>query len=452
MGSAIPRARTRMASCLVLVTIALAGTVFLYRNVDVPLSLYDQYYQQHQATTKSSPLAGIADLVHGKGPPDCVATPKPNLILSSIDGETWQDVIFKFMHSLEISLGRDALSARRAGECLPAQVEVKIIVPEGIAANLPPSFKALQKRYSHLDFVGALPDGGPSVLTRFLGWSALLEDIGSRYDRVLITDLDVIFQRNPFTTIQFPQTVDLQFYTEWRGIQLGQQRTHLMWHQSCIDSMGGQYESHDQYLSYGHEKIVSDGTQIGTVDAMRVYVDLMAADVQRTEFQCNDQAMTQHIYYSGALAAALQAAGLGSAVAVANEEADVATLSFVPLVRYNHWGEVLSETGKVHAIVHCFSPQPKLVAFFNERYGWKADPGSAVVPEMPELVENESWATGMEAAIAAWVPSAEAPEKPVLYRQFPGYADMSVANCSKVEDLCSCRNEGCHLDYAPHII
>ena len=54
----------------------------------------------------------------------------------------------------------------------------------------------------------------------------------------------------------------------------------------------------------------------------------MATDIQRTEFGCNDQAMHQHIYYTGLLATALTDAGLGNVVAVENEKSEIGTIGY----------------------------------------------------------------------------------------------------------------------------
>ena len=127
---------------------------------------------------------------------------KPNLILSSMDGAKWQDQIYKFMESLEVALGRDLLQHQRARNCLPAPVYVKIIVPPDVSGDLSPSFKALKLRFPHLDFPGYLPEPEkPGVLTRFIGWSNLVQEIGSSYNKVLVMvcrDLRYISSRDAF--------------------------------------------------------------------------------------------------------------------------------------------------------------------------------------------------------------------------------------------------------------
>lgn len=392
----------------------------------------------------------------------CPKHVKPNLILSSMDGAKWQDVIFKFMESLEVALAKEVLQHHRAGKCLPAPVQVKIIVPPSVSENLSPSFEALKLRYPHLDFPGALPDlDEPSVLTRFIGWADLLDDIGSSYEKVLVMDLDIIFQRDPFS-IEMPDGADIVFFKEWWGMKLGQQRTHYDWHHGCMNSPGGPdntaYESEAQFQSYAPLEIICDGTTLGTADAMLLYLQMMASDIQKTKFGCNDQAMHQHIYYSGLLGNSLADAGLGTVVAVENEKSEVGTIGWVPYVRYNHWGEVLSELGEVQAVVHQFKAHPKLVAMVNNKYAWLADPGSAVVPEMPELVEDKKWTAKKQAEIDELFKektksTSEADfVQPFLFRQYTRLQDVTDGNCTRPEDLCSCWFQGCHVDYGPHIV
>lgn len=310
---------------------------------------------------------------------DCPTSPKPNLIVSSMDGAKWQDEIFKYMESLEISLAKEVLQHQRAGICLPSPVHVKIIVPPDVSNDLSPSFEALKQRYPHLDFPGALPElDRPSDLTRFIGWDHLLQDIGSSYDRVLVTDLDLVFQRNPFN-IRMTDDVSLVFFKEWAGMKLGQQKAHYYWHKGCIDSPGGpgetSYESEAQFRSHSPHEIICDGTTYGSVDAVRIYLHMMSTDIQKSEYGCNEQAMHQHLYYSGILGMALRSAGLGEVVAIANEESRIGTVGWVPMLLYNHWGEVLNELGEVQAVVHQYRSHPKIVSMFNAKYAWAADPG-----------------------------------------------------------------------------
>lgn len=424
------------------------------RSVFANQALHSHGYNKTSSWT-SSLLKAAASTFSQYGA--CKRHPKPNLIVSSIDGPVWQDAIYKFMESLEVSLAKDVLRHFRNPEtiCPPAPVHVKIIVPSALAQDLSPSFMALKRLYPDLDFPAYLPDiPHPSVLTRFMGWANLLNDVRSQYDRVLTMDLDLIFQRNPFT-MRMPQGADVVFFKEWRGMKLGQQTTHHEWHQGCQRSPGGpgntSYESGEQHRSYAPYEIICDGTTYGTADGMRVYLRMMASDIQKTAFGCNDQAMHQHIYYTGLLNAALREARLGSVVAVSEEEGEVGTIGWVPMVMYNHAGEVVNENGEVQAIVHQYKAHPKLVAMFNNRFAWLADPGVTKVPHVPELAEDVEWTRtklAEQAALAAGDPAAL---PPLIFKHYymQGVHD---GNCSKPEDLCSCWFQGCHFDYTPHIV
>lgn len=403
---------------------------------------------------------------------NCHSDPKPNLILSAVDGVKWEDQIFIFMQSLEVALGRESLEAQRAGHCPSARIDVKIVVPSYLAQDLAPSFKALQHRYPTLNFVGGLPyiENIPVVLTRFQGWADYLELMYTKYDKVLTCDLDIVFQRNPFN-IPLKPDVELLYFTEWRGLKIGQCMFHMQWFNWCTDAPGGPYITSEQIEAYKPLDRICAGSVYGTARAMHVYMDTMATELAGTDHQCNDQAMHIHLYYSSILETNLRAKELGGVTLVPNEDSLLGTVGTTPMVTYNEWGEILNERGEVQYAVHQYKHHWRLREIVQKRFGWMADVGSAV-PDVADLDEvedrldeegkfegNEEEGTdsdqddnSVSKHLRAHKHSAhshssnwqEAGGEP--YKQFI-LVNVSIETCKEDDSLCSCINDDCQIHY-----
>lgn len=162
---------------------------------------------------------------------------KPNLVLTALNKGVLGEELSIFMNSLEHSLSHEALKQARRGACPPPHVEVKVIMPPQTVESLPPDFKALRDRFTNLEFIGVLPYVEMQatkyiVFTRFLGWAKYLASGYRRYDKVLVCDVDLIFQRNPFT-IEFKTGATLTAFAEWRGLSIGNDNAHALWFQEC---------------------------------------------------------------------------------------------------------------------------------------------------------------------------------------------------------------------------
>jgi hypothetical protein len=340
----------------------------------------------------------------------CPSPPLPNLILSVIDGLKWQDQIFIFMQSLEVALGRESLfhhnhehqppHRQPHQNCLPAEVIVKIITPPSVALNPPDSFKALLRRYPNLEFVGALPDTDIDVvLRRFQGFSTLVSATASSYARILLCDLDVVFQRNPFAMPLKPG-VSLLYFAEWRSMKIGQCHFHARWFDGCARAPGGPFITPEQIAAYNLLDRICAGTVYGTAAALAVYLRTMAAELTRSGNQCNDQALHIHLFYSGLLGSTLAHAGLGRVWVVPNEEALLGTVGTTPIVRFNEWGEMLNELGDVQHVVHQYKLHHKLSQIVWNRYGWLAELAASPSPApLPPLMEDLEWRKGVAAEV-----------------------------------------------------
>lgn len=162
---------------------------------------------------------------------------KPNLVLTALNKAVLGEELSIFMNSLEQSLAQEALKQARRGECPPPHVEVKVIMPPETVESLPPAFKAIQDRFTNLEFVGVLPYIKMQatkyiVFTRFMGWAKYIANVYRRYDKVLVCDVDLIFQRNPFT-IELKPGATLTSFAEWRGLSIGNDNAHALWFQEC---------------------------------------------------------------------------------------------------------------------------------------------------------------------------------------------------------------------------
>ena len=378
----------------------------------------------------------------------------PNLILSAIDGPTWQDQIFIFMESLEIALGRDALDRtrsqrRRTGEqnptsSTPAATLVKIIIPKDIADNPPPGFRTLMNRYPSLSFVGALPESDlPIVIRRFQGFTSLLGGAPQNtYGHVLLCDLDVVFQRNPFLLSQrMPNGSELVLFAEWRGLKIGQCNVHRRWLDECSTAMDPPYISREQVETYMPLDRVCAGTTYGTSRAMSVYLRTMASELMRSDYRCNDQAVHTHIFYSRLLDAKLTQAGFGSAQLVPNADALLGTVGTTPIVKYNHWGEVQNEKGEVQVAIHQYKTHHIVSTLFWEKYAWVRglEDTETDLGKVPDLEEDIAWTQRLKDTEGKG-------DEQILLRYKLGNANAEY--CDSREKLCSCKYHDCQMDYS----
>src|SRR2546423_2501788 len=119
----------------------------------------------------------------------------------------------------------------------------------------------------------------------------------------------------------------------------------------------------------------------------------MAKELEATGYECNDQAMHIHIYYSGLLDERLREEDIGRVWLVPNNEALFGTVGMTPRVTFNQWGEVLNELGEVQCAVHQYKTHSLLSGIIWGRFGQKADVSSPV-PAVADLVEQKSSAGG----------------------------------------------------------
>jgi hypothetical protein len=336
--------------------------------------------------------------------------------------------IFTFMASLDAALGNEVLAAQRDRTCFPAEVEVKILAPPAFVQDLPDSFKALLRRHRNLEFLGTLPVDITTniVFNRFIGWSRFVDQNESSYDKVLAADLDIVFQANPFL-MPMDRDVELLVFAEWRGFKIGQCAVHKGWFNSCRNTSQGAYITEDEYKSYAPLDRVCAGSTYGTAHAMAVYLDLMASELDRSLFECNDQALHIHLYYSGKMQEALTARSAGKVKLVPNEEALLGTVGTTPFVRYNEWGEMLNDFGQVFAAVHQFKHHRRLKDLTKRKYGWQSGLATTF-PPTPVIAVNKTF-------------SEEWPSDP------PRFLMVGVDNgtCESTKMLCSCRWDDCQF-------
>ena len=355
------------------------------------------------------------------------------------------------MQSLDIALGQEFLSSQRAKSCPPPAVHVHILVPPTFMEEILPGFRALMQRYPSLEFIPSLPEVGGVhvVLRRFQGWSEYLKTLTGQYDKVLGSDLDVVFQRNPFA-MPMHTGVELLYFAEWRGLKIGQCSVHRKWFNGCASSQSGTFIPSNVSADYNHRDRICAGSIYGTARAMQIYLDVMTEQLKGSNWACNDQAMHIHIYYSGLLDASLSAAGVGEAYLVANDEALLGTVGTTPLVRFNEWGEMLNEKGQVQHAVHQFKTHARLSEIVWKRYGWLAAVGTNnPIPAVPELVEEPSETEGAEGESNVHRYHAgkqqDDDEKAELKRYL--LANASQETCQEEDSLCSCRHHDCQLHY-----
>lgn len=451
VGNLKPQYQSKLASAF---GISTASSVSLPPN-------HTKSASTHRATSSSTVPTVLAH-------PAATTCPelKPNVVLSAIDGSRWQDQIFIFMQSLEVAISEEALQRQRTNSCPAAPVHVKIIVPRELAQDLPSGFKALMKRYPSLEFVGVLPDieDVAVVLRRFQGWSDYLNKHGKDYERVLACDLDVVFQRNPFS-MQMKPDVELLYFAEWRGIKIGQCSVHVGWFNQCASPETDSFIAQSQTESYMHKDRICAGSVYGTSRAMKVYMATMAGQLKVSNYHCNDQAMHIHIYYSDLLDKELRSSGVGKTELVPNDEALFGSVGTTPMVAFNEWGEILSEKGEVQVGIHQYKTHSLLSDIVWRRFGWFAEVGqNGSIPSVAPLKEDvksqqkmgierhgghhsdkESDHTDSEHDLRhTKEEKEEAADLP--YKEYQ-LVDVSENTCGTHSLLCSCKYDDCQVHY-----
>ncbi|KAL2398000.1 hypothetical protein ABEF95_001081 [Exophiala dermatitidis] len=495
------RSVSRLVSIVGLVVLG-SSLVYLFQHGPVvPTSLDSADLWQNFAEAATSYRKGPDDDGNGNTTTTHCPPLKPNLIISAIDGSRWQDQIFIFMQSLTLALGEESLSAMRSlreakssWSCPPAPVEVKIIVPQSLLQDLPWGFRALEQRYPSLQFVGALPEIADVavVLRRFQGWADLLtkDKISDKYDKVLACDLDVVFQRNPFT-MPLSEGVEILYFAEWRGLKIGQCSVHRTWFEQCAstESGVGGYIDPKASATYMSRDRICAGSVYGTARAITVYMNTMASQLRRSNYHCNDQAMHIHIYYSGLLEYDLESNGYGRVSLVANDEALFGSVGTTPMVTFNEWGEILNEKGQVQVAVHQYKTHAVLSEIVRRKYGWMAEVGRRkdALPQVAELERVEGTVTksapdrgsgsgsdsssdsvsgsgtvgagagsleDLDLAAVSELKHVRHDEQldgsdQVSVLDLPEYRLVNVSSqtCGKQSDLCSCKYEDCQVHY-----
>lgn len=359
----------------------------------------------------------------------CTIHQKPNVIVSANDGNMGLEHTFIFMNSLDVALGQELLMAQRNGHCPPAPVEVKIMGPPEWALHPPAGMKAILNRHPNLELLGTLPQpaGHEKEINsnRFIAWQEFLDHHRGKYGSILNSDLDVAFQRNPFS-IPIGSGEGVVFFNEWSGLSIGNEQINSGWTGGCNNGhMSGEFVSKTVSDTYMDKDIICAGNTYGTVKGMAVYYKMMVDGIQKSKYECNDQAYHYHIAYSGELQQKLESASAGNLTIMRDRATLLNPIGTTPYVRWNEWGEVLNDEGTVIVAAHQFKWHPRLLDIFSGRFGWRAPPGSQLA-ESPVYRYDDEW-------------QSKNPDRLPRTR----IVNLLPGMCTKKDEMCSCRYEDC---------
>jgi hypothetical protein len=151
----------------------------------------------------------------------------------------------------------------------------------------------------------------------------------------------------------------------------------------------------------------------------------------RSEYQCNDQAVHTHIFYSRLLDAKRSQAGFEKVELVPNADALLRTVGTTPMVRFNHWGEILNEKGEVQVPVHQYKTHEILSKLVWKKYGWvwELEGTDDDLGKIPDLKEDNQWTEK-----AAERKGRKGDKGDILLRYKVG--DATKADCEEEERLC----------------
>lgn len=247
------------------------------------------------------------------------AEEKPDLVITSEAHHFDRSSISAFLWSL-----RDARSPAHVllFTTDPDDAELKLLAEEFAPVTLAP---------------WQVKEGEDLVIVRFGFYNAWLETnkAAGRYNRIFVSDLDVVFFKDPFR-IAIPDN-GLALFAENRTLTIGMCEAHRNWMAECDGRLG------DLWKLMARESRICAGTILGTASAV---VDLLKqmADLLKTK-RCNDQLTLQYLHFSRSVA---------PATVYPTETGPGATLGTQLFWALDRWGRVLNLKGDVVSFAHQF--------------------------------------------------------------------------------------------------
>mmetsp|Transcript_21202 Transcript_21202/g.35427 ORF Transcript_21202/g.35427 Transcript_21202/m.35427 type:complete len:313 (-) Transcript_21202:1137-2075(-) len=191
----------------------------------------------------------------------------------------------------------------------------------------------------------------PDIIHRYYAYRSFLEQNFAAFDKVFISDLDVVFQKNPFDYIEH----DIEmFLDEWL---ISGCYWNSVW---MIECLGQRY-----YNMTALERIACAGTTMGTTAGVAQYLLQMTDHMDQVK--CShiglDQAVHNYLLYSGTLKARLND----------NHSGFLATLHTIKSFRRDRYGRLINGLGTPYAAIHQYNRHDWLIKEIDERYPYKPE-------------------------------------------------------------------------------
>eukprot|EP00741_Cyanophora_paradoxa_P004178 tig00000786_g4059.t1 len=193
--------------------------------------------------------------------------------------------------------------------------------------------------YDDTQLRASLPPRNPEI-HRYAVYRQYLEQNAGRLRRVFISDLDVVFQLDPFPFIRSELEVFLDEQTHRDDYH------NQLWQTECLGRAAA-----DAALD---RRIACAGTTMGTVAGVLGYARAMEAHLAL--LRCNhvgmDQAVHNYLVWGGSLQ---------GVQALDNASGHLATLHSVKTLRADRYGRLLNGLGRPYAVVHQYNRHEGLV-------------------------------------------------------------------------------------------
>ncbi|KAJ3073364.1 hypothetical protein HDU98_001713 [Podochytrium sp. JEL0797] len=210
-------------------------------------------------------------------------------------------------------------------------------------------------------------------LERFLQYDMFFSNPNNtiRFRNILISDDDVVFQRDPFATLTLPTsnssditTPAATFYGESEYMTLGECDIHTKWLNCLTDAP-------NMPLEIKQSTRICAGVTYANLAGAKLYLSIMAEAIRKTG--CNDQGIHNWYYYTHVF----QDRGL---VIRKEEEIDslagnVGTSAYIQI---NGMGQALNRAGQILSLVHQYKYGEVLSKIYADRY--------PVLPEVQNVV------------------------------------------------------------------
>ncbi|KXS21665.1 hypothetical protein M427DRAFT_150985 [Gonapodya prolifera JEL478] len=198
------------------------------------------------------------------------------------------------------------------------------------------------------------------VYARFFVYKRHMDTHWHLYRRVILSDYDVVWQRNPAEERVIGLGDDgLALFAEWGNFTMGECEHHERWIKCGETSGVWKKGTFDGMAPFAR---ICAGVVVGHSFPVYVLLGHWTAQLLATNL-CNDQGVLNYLYYTCRLSH-----DVPKLTVYRNEDGPGATLGTNPHVWYSRFGEILNANNTPYAFVHQYPYFPSILRLFRGRW------------------------------------------------------------------------------------